>query len=520
MKKITYLLLIISILTVFTACGKNNSGPTDMPATSQTMQENTKVEENEKPDEKLQGNPMESNPIENSQKIREMMPKLVKDIKKVLIDEASKLWPSFNNADKQILLLNPSNKIAYLINNQKSDIGSKDEVIEYSTDSLKDVQLLVMPFQLTTFNDHPTYVFNVDIASSFGPMSGDKAYEDMFKLIVHEGIHILMQEGKSVEGLGTRAETYPEDINSRYYRNEMYQYLKEAVNSKNKDKKLDQIQQAVYFYELYLNSNKKNKQTDGYDNIEGMATYLETKAYTLLNHPNASAQELNDLAAQNIVKNFIPADQEKEGLLLIKGREFYDIGSLAIASAVSLGLDDKAILTNSPLGLLKSKFGSKETPGHANIKKANEHYYISYNNKLKSYVDDIATKQNDNQYAAVRIPVTVKNSSSMFEDMIVEYEYKGKQAEIQTATREIVLGDTRIKLNRMKSLFIQQSPMEAPKDPTKMDPNMVIGYTIVFVPKKDIEISKEKLLTIQRDDLLIFDAKYVDNDGEYQIEMN
>ncbi|WP_313639360.1 hypothetical protein [Paenibacillus sp.] len=514
MKKITYLLLIISIITVFTACGQNNSKETDQKTKTAATQEITKVEENQKPDEKPQGNPMESNPIENSKKIREMMPKLVKDIKKTMIDDAGKLWPSFNNADKQILLLNPSNKMAYLINNQKSDIGSKDEVIEYSTDSIKDVQLLVMPFQLTTFNDHPTYVFNVDIAASFGPMSGDKAYEDTFNLIVHEGVHILLQSGNSVEGQGTRAETYPEDINSRYYRNEMYQYLKAAALIKNKDEKIDQIQQAVYFYELYLNSNKKNKEQDGYDNIEGMATYLQEKAYQLLNHPDASAKELNDLTAQSIVSNVMLTDKEK--LLLDKGREFYDIGSLAMAAAVDLGLDSKAIFTTSPLGLLKSKFGSKKAEGHENIKKANQDYYTSYNNKLKSYVDDIATKQKDDNYAAVRIPVTIKNSSGMFQDMIVQYEYKGKPAEIQTATREIVLGDTRIKLNQMKSLFIE-SPMEAQKDPMKMDPNMVMGYTIVFVPKKDIEISKDKLLTIQRDDLLIFDAKYEEKDGEYQI---
>ncbi|WP_234533106.1 hypothetical protein [Paenibacillus pseudetheri] len=514
MIKIARLLLFISILTVFTACGKNNPGTTEKPAASQAQQESGKVEESQKPIE----NPMESNPIENSKKLREMMPKLVKDLKKVLIDDASKLWPSFNNADKQILLLNPSNKIAYLMNNQKSDIGSKDEVIEYNTDSIKDVELLVTPFQLTTFNDHPTYVVNVDISSSFGMMSGDKAYENLFKFIVHEGIHLLLQSGDSVEGLGTRAETYPEDINSRYYRNEMYQYLKEASKSKNRDEKIDQIQKAVYFYELYLNSNKKNKQQDGYDNIEGMATYLQEKAYLLLNHPNTSTKELNDLTAQSIIDNFIPADQEKEGGLLVKGREFYDIGSLAIVSAVDLGLDDKAIFTTSPLGVLKSKFGSQKAEGHENIKTANNDYYISYNNQLKSYVDDIVSKQKDDKYAAVRIPVTINNASVMYEDMMVEYKFKGNPAEIQTTTREIVLGDTRIKLNKMKSLYIQNT-MEILKDPTKMDPNMVMGYTIVYVPKKDIEINKDKLLTIQRDDLLIFDAKYEEKDGEYQILM-
>jgi len=514
MKKLAYLLLIISIVTVFAACGKNDPKTSDKPAESQAQQENTKVEENQKPDEKPQGNPMESNPIENSKKIREMMPKLVKDIKKIMIDDASKLWPSFNTADKQILLVNPSNKMAYLINNQKPDIGPKDQVIEYSTDSIKDVQLLVMPFQLTTFNDLPTYVFNVEFASGIISRAGDKAYEDLFKFVVHEGIHMLLQSGNSVEGLGTRAETYPEDIDSRYYRNEMYQYLQEASKSKNKEEKIDQIQQAVYFYELYLNSNKKNKQQDGYDNIEGMATYLQEKAYQMLNHPNATAKELNDLTAQSIISNVVLTGKER--LLLNKGREYYDIGSLAIASAVDLELDSKAIFTTSPLGLLKSKFGSKKAEGHENIKKANNDYYISYNNELKSYVDDIASKQKDNNYAAVRIPVTIANSSFTLEDMTVEYEYKGKPAEIQTATREIVLGDTRIKLNKMKSLFLEE-PMKDPKDPTKMDPNMVFGYTIVYVPKKDIEISKDKLLTIQRDDLLVFDAKYEEKDGEYQV---
>ncbi|MGE7915076.1 hypothetical protein [Lysinibacillus xylanilyticus] len=506
MLKIVRSLFMILIITILTACNNNN----------QEKPENKKVEESQKSNEDV----IESNPIENSKIIREITPELVKDIKKILIDDASKLWPSFNNKDKQILLLNPSNKMAYLINNQKTDIGSKDEVIEYSTDSIKDTQLLVNPFQLTTFNDHPTYVFNLEFASDLIAGADEEAYEIVFKFIIHEGIHILLQTGDSVEGLGTRAETYPEDTDSRYYRNEMYQYLKEAVESKTQDEKIDQIQKAVYFYELYLKSNKKNQEQDGYDNIEGMATYLESKAYQMIKHPDASAKELNELTAQNIIDNFIAADQGQEEVLLMKGREFYDIGALAIASAVDMQLNEKTILTASPLGLLDSEFGSKKAESHENIKKANQDYYNAYNNELKSYVEDIASKQKNEQFEAIRIPVTIQNSSATFESMIVEYQYKGNPAEIQTTTREIILPDTRIKLNKMKSLFIE-APMESLEDPTKMDPNTLMGYTIVFVPKKDIEFSQDKqLLTIQRDDLLIFDAKYEEKDGEYQILMN
>jgi hypothetical protein len=509
MLKIVRSLFMILIITILTACNNNNQETTEKP-------ENKKVEESQKSNE----DSMDSNPIENSKIIREITPKLVKDIKKILIDDASKLWPSFNNEDKQILLLNPSNKMAYLINNQKSDIGPKNEVIEYSTDSIKDTQLLVNPFQLTKFNDHPTYVFNLEFASDLISGADEKAYEIVFKFIVHEGIHILLQSGDSVEGLGTRAETYPEDTDSRYYRNEMYQYLKKAIESKTKNEKIDQIQKAVYFYELYLNSNKKNKAQDGYDNIEGMATYLESKAYQMIKHPDASAQKLNELTAQNIIDNFTAADQGQEEVLLMKGREFYEIGALAIASAVDLNLNEKSLLTASPLGLLKSEFGSKKAESHENIKKANNDYYNAYNNELKSYVEDISSKQKDEQFAAVRIPVTNQNSSATFENMIVEYQYKGNPAEIQTTTREIILPDTRIKLNKMKSLFIE-APMEGLEDPTKMNSNTIMGYTIVFVPKKDIEFSQDKqLLTIQRDDLLIFDAKYEEKDGEYQILMN
>jgi len=509
MLKIVRSLFMILIITILTACNNNNQETTEKP-------ENKKVEESQKSNE----DSMDSNPIENSKIIREITPKLVKDIKKILIDDASKLWPSFNNEDKQILLLNPSNKMAYLINNQKSDIGPKNEVIEYSTDSIKDTQLLVNPFQLTKFNDHPTYVFNLEFASDLISGADEKAYEIVFKFIVHEGIHILLQSGDSVEGLGTRAETYPEDTDSRYYRNEMYQYLKKAIESKTKNEKIDQIQKAVYFYELYLNSNKKNKAQDGYDNIEGMATYLESKAYQMIKHPDASAQKLNELTAQNIIDNFTAADQGQEEVLLMKGREFYEIGALAIASAVDLNLNEKSLLTASPLGLLKSEFGSKKAESQENIKKANNDYYNAYNNELKSYVEDISSKQKDEQFAAVRIPVTNQNSSATFENMIVEYQYKGNPAEIQTTTREIILPDTRIKLNKMKSLFIE-APMEGLEDPTKMNSNTIMGYTIVFVPKKDIEFSQDKqLLTIQRDDLLIFDAKYEEKDGEYQILMN
>ncbi|MFJ7890473.1 hypothetical protein ACIQYL_20640 [Lysinibacillus xylanilyticus] len=509
MLKTVRLLFMILFITILTACSNNTQDTAVKP-------ENTKGEESKKTNE----DSMDSNPIENSKIIREITPELVKDIKKILIEDASKLWPSFNNKDKQILLLNPSNKMAYLINNQKTDIGPKDEVIEYSTDSIKDTQLLVTPFQLTTFNDHPTYVFNLEFASDV--ISGtdkEAAYENVFKFIVHEGIHILLQSGGTAEGLGTRAETYPVDIDSRYYRNEMYQYLKKAFESKKKDEKIDQIQKAAYYYELYLNSNKKNKEQDGYDNIEGMATYLESKAYQMIKHPDASAKKLNDLTAKSIINDFIPADQGQEEVLLMKGREFYDIGALAIASAVDMQLNEKTLLTASPLGLMDSEFGSKKAEGHENIKKANNDYYNAYNNKLKSYVDDIASKQKDDQYAAVRIPVTIQNASASYEDMIVEYQYKGKSAEIQTTTREIILPDTRIKLNKMKSLFIA-APMEDLEDPTKMNPNTIMGYTIVFVPKKDIEFSQDKLLTIQRDDLLIFDAKYDEKDGEYQILMN
>lgn len=513
MLKLARLLLIISILTVFTACGKNNPGTTaDKPATSQPVQESGKVEESQKPNE----GPLDSNPIEDSKKLREMMPKLQKDIKKVLIDDARKLWPSFNTADKQILLLNPSNKMGYLINNQKSDIGSKDEVIEYNTDSIKDVQLLVTPFQLTTFNDHPTYVFNVDAASYFGIMSGDQAYEKLLKFIVHEGVHLLLQKGgETAEGMGSRAETYPESVDSRYYRNEMYHYLKEAALSANKEDKIDRIQKAVYFYDLYLKEDQTNKSQDPYDNIEGMATYLEEKAFQMLTHPNASAAELNTLIAQGIINN---APMTDDNMLLPKPMEFYNIGGLGIACAVELGLDPNAIFTTSPLSLLKSKFGSKNAEGHADVKQQNNIFYTNYNQELKSYVDDITSKMNDDQYAAVKVPITAKNSGGQFTKFI-QYEYKGKPAEIQGVSREVVIGDLRIKFTNLKTIFVM-NPVPAPSKNGPMDLDEVMGYSIAYVPKKDIQISKDNLLTIQRDDLMIFDAKYELKDGEYQILAN
>lgn len=524
MIKIVRMLLIVSILTVFTACSQNKPGAKDNAATSPAPQESAKDGESPKPG----GDPMMGNPIENAKKLREITPKLIKDIKKIMIDEMNKLWPSLNNTDKQILMLSPANKIGYLINNQKPELGSKEDVIEYSTDSIKDVQLLVRPFQLAPFNDLPTYVINLDMVSNMSQpgQSDDKAYEDLFKFVVHEGVHVLSQhDEKTAEAMGSRAEKYPEDTDSRYYRNEMFQYLKEATAAKNKDEKLERIQNATYFYELYLNGNEKNKQQDGYDNIEGMATYLQEKAYQLLTHPDASAKELNDLTAQSIIKNMSPAD--KEALLVNKGREFYDIGGLGIAIAVDMGLDDKSIFSTSPLSLLDSKFGSKKAEGHENIKKASNDFYATYNNRLKTSIDDVASKQTDDKYAAIRIPLPIKDAGGAFSEFI-EYEYKGNKAEIQTVSREVSLGDTRIKLNNMKTIFIDNMMMapsgkDAPNanEPSKSmtgqpDPNMIMGYTIVYVPKKDITI-KDNLLTVQRDDLLIFDAKYELIDGEYQI---
>lgn len=519
------IILLVSILATLSACVKKSE-------TNQTADSTEKVN-NGTPEQSKMIDDIHGNDIEKTKRIRELMPRLVKDVKTALITDSERLWPDFNNNDKQILLISPSNDVAYLINNQNAELGSKEDEIEYSTQSLYDINktFMIQTFGYADFNGYNTYFVNVDQTWFLGGMDPDPEmqYVNIFKFVIHEGVHILLQSSNETTGEnGLRADQYPFDVTSRYYRNETYTYLKEAAFSKNSTERAGNIKKAINFHEKYLAENKKNPTMNIYDSIEGLATFIEDKAWHLIKNPDAKENELLALSKKSIIDNIMSPDKDK--LFLDSNREFYDIGALAIAVLIDTGEDiSKTIFSNSPLELMKSKFGSEEAKGHNNIKDACIGYYTSYNNKIKAAIDEIEKVKNDESYVAVRIPVTANNGGMIFEDENIEYTYKNQLGMIQTATVDLVLGssDTRVKLNR--AMIISQmnmgpsdessQPGDAPAlgDMIEMNPNMVIQEFTIFVPKKDVKISKDNLLTIQRDDIIVFDATFELKDGEYTL---
>ena len=490
--------------------------------------------------------------------IRQILPELAEDTKKLLIENPDKLWPGFDNSRYQVLLVSTATNTALLINSRNSDIGPSDEIIEYSANSLKDTVLraLVTSYTKLQFNGHTTYVFNVDFWGQMHSYMKDKdeLYTLILKAIIHESVHLLLQSDNmnTMETTMSRGDKYPENVEARYYRNEIYAYLIEAIASDSKSVRMENIKKAMFFYEKYKNISG-NDENYGYDFVEGQPTYIEERALAYLQNETDNIKEIETGTLKSIVEKY--KKYNSMGLdVLPKPGEPYDIGAAAIALVIdTLGTYDFS--QKLPLDILHEAFGSQSASPHSEVEKSVIGFYEDYNEEIKTQVDSFLHNSVNPDYVAISIPRTITNTSSTYSQMI-QYNHKGLDGLIVNISAEFSYKNgNRLMLKQADAFeYMDMSsmmmPMEGefpdgammmdgpmpeggfpegavmmegpmPDAPTmEMLPpelaNMVIGNVLVYVKKSDIEISGS-LLTVQNNDIIVFDAMYNFADNQYTI---
>lgn len=450
---------------------------------------------------------------ERKEEFKKVFPELCKDIKKILIDNSKLIDSQFNMKSTQILLVSNAIHTAYLINSQNEKYGNKDELIEYSTDTIKDTSILVQGFNIIQFNDKPTYIVNLDFMLQGYSSSGIK--EDLIKFIVHEAIHLIMQKAKDPdlktqeETMATRAIKYPLNYQSRIDRAQMLELYKKALKTKENEEKINYIKEANYFYNKFLEYDEDNKAKAIYDKIEGEAKFAEFQSIAILNNAKTKA-EVNQEAAKLLIEYYTMFNYEA----INENIEYYIIGSMAYALMYEL---NESKIDSNPVNYLFDKYGIIENEGNKKLEQTLDAKYSDENVRIKKRVDSVTNKLNSNDYTQVVIPVYYKyqeNANVIFNQESIQYIFNGEEVTIDNVTKEIRMKNSRILLKSVESL--SKSRQMSMVDIENMDDDFK-NDIVIMLPKEDIEINNDRL-TVQTKNIQMYDVKFINKDGKYYVQ--
>ncbi|CAH2464403.1 MULTISPECIES: hypothetical protein [Bacillus cereus group] len=485
---------ILALSTTMVACGENSNNKgqeTQIQSTQQKEKESQLTKE----------------------QINKTLPELSKKIKEILIDNSDKIDKKFDMKNTQVLLVSNISKTAYLINSQDEKYGKKEEAVEYSTDTFKDKGLLTIPFGLAEFNGKQTYLVNIDFVAK-GHLEKQALENDLMKFIVHEGVHLILQ--RDLEGgivttaeetmSGERAENYPVLYDARINRKQNIYYYKKALESNNEEDRIKYIKMGNYFYKKYLEMNKEHKNETVFDKLEGQARYLEYRAVAVSNNLD---KDENTVKSETKKIYLNENDELKDEILMEVGKdlEYYALGSLAYANIYDMN-QEKELNYNNPLQYLLDKYGYIENEGDKEISDKVKKYYDEINTKLKNSIDEINSKVNNDKYIKIKIPVLQKyseNGSSIYEDKSIQYKYNDENAQIENVSKEVRIGENRIKLKSATVVATNGSEKDG-----------IMNNMYVFIPKEDVEINKDKL-TVQTKEVQIYDANFIEEKGVYKL---
>lgn len=531
MKKIIgYILIVVLCMTVGACTSKENQKT--VSEKEKVTQSQEVVKEDAKEGAKETKNSIEENDIQeleeqmyqnvdNKDAIRENMPKWAKAIKEVFIDRSKELSRGFDNRKNQILLVSSANDMALLINSQNKEVAPPEETVEYSARTLEATALkgLTSGFSTMDFNGHNTYVFNVDFWASMMnyEMMGLDIFDEIFKSIVHEGIHVLKQvDVRTMEQeMGTRSDQAEENIKARYYRNEVIAYMKEAVVETG-EKRKELLQKAMYYHSLFKEEAKG--EDSYYDLVEGEARFLERKALLMYKEKSIGEEELlakviTSLRKLQYVSEDLQEELSKEVEATMKFEEPYVIGSLGIAILEQDGVrfeDAKETICDQIL----ERYTPLEGKEHKGLKEKVEELYTLSGETNDNVVASFEEKTKDSEYVKVVIPLTDMNSSTTYENNFIAYTHEGKEGNLVTMTKEINHPNgNRIRIERALAFEVYNDDLG---NSTLNSDDIEFMNVVLYIHKDEIEY-KSGLLTIQTDKLLMFDIKAEEIEDGYKI---
>ncbi|MCT4661191.1 MAG: hypothetical protein N4A40_04955 [Tissierellales bacterium] len=525
MRKLAILLAMGIMITSMTACTgtknvKNESSKVEIQSEEkEKIAENSSVEttnvdknveeisSNEENLDELEGYDYEAMEENRIKYIKENFKSIAEGSKKVLIDNSKKIDEEFDLKDVQLLLVSNLTGQAYLINSQNEKYGSKDELVEYSSDTFKE-SLLTNSFGIIQFNDRETYILNIDLFSYGANLeSGKRFAQDMVKVIVHEGTHMLLQSkleesetlvtGESLAG--DRAVKHEIDSKSREYRAQQAYAYKNAILAEDSEVRVEWIKKGNYFYKKFLEENPQNGPDSELDKIEGQATYYEYKTLAVLND-KADDQKTLEKSARKYYVDQYKEIQDEYLMNQTKGREIYTIGSLGYANIYALGIQSEFGYQNPSRFLLK-KYGVIENKGNKNIEEGILKFCKEMNdgaNGIKDRVDTFTSQLESDEYQTIKIPRYSKyeqNQSMSFGNQLIAYNYLDEEMTLQSRMDETKLGNARILMKSQEVLSSWGS------DETMVE----VLYT--NIKKDDLEIKNGKV-SVQLPQIKFFDCPY------------
>ncbi|HCM90411.1 MULTISPECIES: hypothetical protein [Vagococcus] len=487
-KKLVLMTLSAVILGNMAACqSKPKKEETKTSQTEQVATEDNKVTGQQQPPTR--------------EEVVSLMPDIAKKSKKIMIDNSEKIHPKFNMKDKQILIVSNIGKTAYLVNSQDEKYGKKDDVVEYSTDTITNKDIMTGAFGETEFNGKKTYFLNIDSQMFMLEGNKEKKVNVLVQTILHESIHKYLQpkleKGESLASLEStangvkRALTYPIPYEERIYRAQQTFYYREAVKAKTEEERVSNIKKGNYFYKKYLEANPENEKKAVYDRIEGQPAYSEARGIATTSEKANDEKSINDETISNILKDNRVSDEMIQ--MGMEDMEYYAVGELAYANVLQLNQMKEIQDDNqNPVKYLYEKYGVEENKGNEKLSAGIKEQFTAQNNQLKQQVEGVDEKVKSPDYVKVKVRITDEQLGFEMHTGSVNYKFKENDATIETISREVKLGENRLKLTQSELI----KTMEGDKE---------VNY--LMVPKKDVEIKGDKV-SIQSKDVQVFDQTF------------
>lgn len=382
-------------------------------------------------------------------------------------------WGGYSLKDKQIVIFSADSENAVLWNKKgtgktvaikKSDIPEEYTMSSYAKGKMDGYNTI---FVMHEGDDKMTFVF-----------------------AVHEGYHFYGQEW--IEKIAIDAEylprgtMYPENVDARYYANEINARLRDKIEGKNNDGHSE----ALYFFNKY----KKEQNADllghlNYSLLEQTATFVEymflaaAKNPDLQNNTKALAKAAYDLNKQTYTEKFIE-----------KSQELYN--ALPLYYAAMEGKDEainKLAEGKNPYEVLNDITKEKEAKADENLKKQVTDHYNEIEERVAKKIEAHKKIMKSSDYVLVKISEKLFAGSVEYGEFINFKDGASYKTLNQETTVTTTAGKGKIELNgqdTMNSDDYNYYTMYVPKSSIK-ESNGVLNINTDTLKVENVEFTKD-----------------------------
>lgn len=389
-------------------------------------------------------------------------------------------WGGYSLKDKQVVIFSADSENAVLWNQngtgktvaiKKSDIPEEYTMSSYSKGKMNEHNTI---FVMHEGDDKMTFVF-----------------------AVHEGYHFYGQgwiEKMNLEAEGLpRGTMYPENVDARYYVNEINARLRDKIEGKNKDGHSE----ALYFFNKY----KKEQKADllghlNYNLLEQTATFVEymflaaAKSPELQNNTKALAKAAYDLNKQDYKEKFID-----------KTQELYN--ALPLYYAAIEGKDasiNKLTKGKNPYEVLNDITKEKEAKADEALKKQVTDHYNQIEKSVAKKIEAYKKIMKSTDYVLVKISEKLFAGSITYGEFINFKDGTSYKTLNQETTVTTTAGKGKIELNGQDTMNSDD-----------------YNYYTMYVPKSSINESNS-VLNINTDTLKVENVEFTKDGNAYVIK--